>query len=109
MPLSPVSEDDFCNNLQRLFSSVAIGSAVMSDFTTAADRGGYITAVQASAMFAPALGPVLGGILTQFLGCRSGFWFLTIAAGVFLIIYVPFVPEVSCVAPLRVDVHLHME
>lgn len=76
-------------------ATVAIGSAVMADFTTSADRGGYITAVQASVMFAPALAPVLGGILTQFLGWRSTFWFLTIAAGVFLIVYLPFVPEVS--------------
>ncbi|CAK7207228.1 hypothetical protein SEUCBS139899_010037 [Sporothrix eucalyptigena] len=74
-------------------ATVAIGSAVMADCTTSAERGGYITAVQASVMFAPALAPVLGGILTQFLGWRSTFWFLTIAAGVFLIIYLPFVPE----------------
>ncbi|KAI2775675.1 MFS general substrate transporter [Daldinia loculata] len=76
-------------------ATVAIGSAVMADFTTSADRGGYITAVQASVMFAPALAPVLGGILTQFLGWRSSFWFLVIAAGVFLLIYIPFVPETA--------------
>ncbi|KAJ9156056.1 putative MFS transporter [Pleurostoma richardsiae] len=74
-------------------ATVAIGSAVMADVTTAADRGGYITAVQASVQFAPALAPVLGGILTQFLGWRSTFWFLVIAAGVFLLLYIPFVPE----------------
>ena len=75
-------------------ATVAIGSAVMADVTTSAERGGYITAVQASVQFAPALAPVLGGILTQYLGWRSTFWFLTIAAGVFLVIYVPFCPEV---------------
>ncbi|CAK7212961.1 hypothetical protein SCUCBS95973_001637 [Sporothrix curviconia] len=74
-------------------ATVAIGSAVMADCTTSAERGGYITAVQASVMFAPALAPVLGGILTQYLGWRSTFWFLTIAAGVFLVVYLPFVPE----------------
>jgi multidrug resistance protein len=76
-------------------ATVAIGSAVMADITTSAERGGFITAVQASVMFAPALAPVLGGILTQYLGWRSTFWFLVIGAGIFLIIYVPFVPEVS--------------
>jgi multidrug resistance protein len=76
-------------------ATVAIGSAVMADVTTSADRGGYITALQASVMFAPALAPVLGGILTEFLGWRSTFWFLVIGAGVFLLVYVPFVPEVS--------------
>ncbi|CAI6100808.1 unnamed protein product [Clonostachys chloroleuca] len=76
-------------------ATVAIGSAVMADLTTSAERGGYITAVQASVMFAPALAPVLGGILTQFLGWRSTFWFLVISAAVFVVIYVPFVPETA--------------
>lgn len=76
-------------------ATVAIGNAVVADLTTPAERGGYITIVQASIMFAPALAPALGGILTQFLGWRSTFWFLVIAAGVFVVIYIPFVPEVS--------------
>jgi multidrug resistance protein len=78
-------------------ATVAIGSAVVADITTSAERGGFITAVQASVLFAPALAPVLGGILTQYLGWRSTFWFLVIGAGIFLITYVPFVPEVSVV------------
>lgn len=73
---------------------MAIGSAVVANLTTAAERGGYITAVQSSVMFAPALASVLGGLLTQYLGWRSTFWFLTIAAGVFVVIHLPFVPEV---------------
>ena len=76
-------------------ATVAIGNAVVADLTTSAERGGYVTAVQASILFAPALAPVLGGILTQFLGWRSIFWFLLIAAGIFLVMYIPFVPEVS--------------
>ncbi|KAK3377175.1 major facilitator superfamily transporter [Lasiosphaeria ovina] len=76
-------------------ATVAIGSAVMADFATSAERGGFVTAVQASVMFAPALAPVLGGILTQFLGWRSTFWFLIIGAGLFLSIYIPFVPETA--------------
>lgn len=75
-------------------ATIAIGSAVVADLTTSAERGGYITAVQASVMFAPAFAPVLGGILTQYLGWRSTFWFLVIGAGVFLLVYIPLVPEV---------------
>lgn len=75
-------------------ATVAIGSAVVADLTTSAERGGYITAVQASVQFAPALAPVVGGLLTQFLGWRSTFWFLVILTGVFLVVYLPFVPEV---------------
>ena len=44
-------------------------------------------------MAAPALSPVLGGILAQFLGWRSIFWFLTIFAGVFLIPFLITFPE----------------
>ncbi|KAH8890607.1 major facilitator superfamily transporter [Thozetella sp. PMI_491] len=76
-------------------ATVAIGSAVVADFATSADRGGFITAVQASVMFAPAMAPVVGGLLTQFLGWRSTFWFLVISAVVYLAIYVPFVPETA--------------
>ena len=36
-------------------------------------------------MVAPALAPVVGGILTQFLGWKWLFWFLTILAGIYLI------------------------
>lgn len=76
-------------------ATVAIGSAVVGDLTTSAERGGYIAGVQASIQFAPALAPVLGGILTQYLGWRSTFWFLVIGSGVFLITYLPLVPEVG--------------
>lgn len=76
-------------------ATVAIGNAVMADFATSADRGGFISAVQASVMFAPALATTLGGILSQFLGWRSTFWCLVIMTGVFLAVYVPAVPEVS--------------
>jgi multidrug resistance protein len=75
-------------------ATVAIGSAVVADLSTPAERGGYITAVQSSIMFAPALAPVLGGILTQYLGWRASFWFLVISSGLFVVIYMPFVPEV---------------
>lgn len=44
-------------------------------------------------MAAPAIAPVLGGILTQFLGWRWLFWFLTILAGVFLIPFTISFPE----------------
>lgn len=39
------------------------------------------------------LGPVLGGVLSAFLGWRSIFWLLTIFAAVFLTLYVILVPE----------------
>lgn len=79
-------------------ATVAIGSAVVADLVTSAERGGYITVVLAGIQFAPALAPVVGGILTQYLGWRSTFWFLAISAVVFLLIYIPFVPEVCALS-----------
>jgi MFS family permease len=40
-----------------------------------------------------ALGPVIGGILAQFLGWRSIFWFLVILSGCFLVPFALTVPE----------------
>ena len=47
----------------------------------------------AGAFVGQSLGPVLGGVLSAFLGWRSIFWFLTISAAVFLIPYIISVPE----------------
>ena len=44
-------------------------------------------------MVAPALAPVIGGILTQFLGWKWVFWFLTILAGIYLIPLLANFPE----------------
>lgn len=75
-------------------ATVAIASGIVSDISTSAERGGYIASVHASALVAPAIAPILGGVLTQYLGWPSVFWFLTILAGLFLIMYMPWVPEV---------------
>lgn len=44
-------------------------------------------------MLGPALAPVIGGLLAQFLGWRSIFWFLVIVVGLFLVPFAFFVPE----------------
>jgi MFS family permease len=41
----------------------------------------------------PALGPLIGGLLNQFLGWRSIFWFLAIYGGVMWLVYALFMPE----------------
>ncbi|KAF4837458.1 Itaconate transport protein [Colletotrichum siamense] len=74
-------------------STVALASAVVADFVTSAERGQYIGITVVPIVLAPALGPVLGGILTQFLGWRAIFWFLAILSGVFFIALLLFFPE----------------
>lgn len=73
--------------------AIALGFGVVADISSSAERGNYMGIVGAGTMMGPAVGPVIGGILAQFLGWRSIFWFLTIVAGCFLIPFVLTVPE----------------
>lgn len=75
--------------------TVAFGYGVIADVTTPAERGKYIGPMAAGAMVAPALGPVIGGLLSKFLGWRSVFWFLVIISGSYLVLYIVFVPETA--------------
>ncbi|KAK0510808.1 hypothetical protein JMJ35_006360 [Cladonia borealis] len=71
----------------------ALANAVIADVSTSAERGSYIGYTFAGAFIGQSLGPVLGGVLSAFLGWRSIFWLLTIFAAVFLTLYVILVPE----------------
>ncbi|RDW60467.1 putative MFS transporter [Aspergillus mulundensis] len=75
--------------------TVSFGYGVIADIVTPAERGTYVGPMAAGVMLAPALGPVIGGFLAKFLGCRSVFWFLVIVAGGYLVLYALFVPETA--------------
>ncbi|EAW10544.1 putative MFS transporter [Aspergillus clavatus NRRL 1] len=75
--------------------TVAFGYGVVSDIATAAERGSYIGPMAAGVMVAPAIGPVIGGILAKFLGWRSVFWFLVIISGGYLVVFTIAVPETA--------------
>jgi len=74
-------------------STIAIGSGVIGDITTRADRGGFMGIFQAGLLVPVAVGPVIGGALAGSLGWRSIFWFLTIYSAVFLISLLLLLPE----------------
>ncbi|KAK0119793.1 hypothetical protein ONS95_011225 [Cadophora gregata] len=73
--------------------AIALGFGVVADVSTSAERGKYIGLLGAGTMMGPAIGPVIGGVLAQFLGWRSIFWFLVILSGCFLVPYALTVPE----------------
>lgn len=52
-------------------------------------------AAQSGIMLGPALSPIIGGILTEYLGWRAIFWFLVIIAAVYLFVFAIFVPETA--------------
>lgn len=75
--------------------TVAFGYGVIADIATPAERGKYIGPMSAGVMVAPALGPVIGGLLSRFLGWRSVFWFLVIISGGYLLVYMVAMPETA--------------
>lgn len=74
-------------------STIAIGSGVIGDITTRAERGGFMGIFQAGLLVPVAVGPVIGGGVAGSLGWRAIFWFLTIYSGVFLVSLLVLLPE----------------
>ncbi|KAK4146547.1 major facilitator superfamily domain-containing protein [Dichotomopilus funicola] len=73
--------------------TLSLSYAVVADVAVSAERGKYMGIVGAGINVGPALSPVLGGILGQYLGWRAIFWFCLIYTAVWLIPYSLAVPE----------------
>ncbi|KAI0467740.1 major facilitator superfamily domain-containing protein [Xylaria cf. heliscus] len=74
-------------------STVSLCQAVVSDVITSAERGSYVGFTSVPIILAPSLGPVIGGVLSQYLGWRWIFWFLAILSGFVLVLFLLFMPE----------------
>ncbi|EKG17179.1 Major facilitator superfamily [Macrophomina phaseolina MS6] len=72
---------------------IALANGVVADVATVAERGTWMGWATGPMMIGPAAGPVIGGLLAQFLGWRSIFWFLVIMAGIYLIVFTIVFPE----------------
>jgi len=73
--------------------TVALANAVATDITTSAERGTYVSWAAAAPMLAPSIGPIIGGLLAQYAGWHSIFWFLLILVGVVAVPMAIFFPE----------------
>lgn len=73
--------------------TLALGYAVVADIATSSERGKYMGIVGAGINVGPALSPVIGGILAEYLGWRAIFWFCFIFSCSVLIPYALTVPE----------------
>ncbi len=82
-----------CLQAAGISGTQSLCQAVVADIITSAERGQYIGFVTLSAILGPSLGPLIGGALTDSLGWRSIFWFLTISASITLVLVVLFLPE----------------
>ncbi|KAK9573136.1 hypothetical protein V6Z88_001483 [Aspergillus fumigatus] len=70
-----------------------VATATIADLITRAERRKYMAYGSLGFTFGPAVGPVLGSVLTQFLGWRSIFAFLAIVAATLLTLILAFLPE----------------
>lgn len=84
-----------CLQSSGISSSVALSAATVADVSTKEERGSYMGIVMAGNFSGPAIGPIIGGLLAQYLGWKSIFWFLTIASGIFLVPLLLFLPETA--------------
>ena len=73
--------------------TLALAYAVVADISSSDERGRYMGIVGAGLNFGPAIGPVVGGVLSQFLGWPSIFWFCAIFVFVWLIPWTLAIPE----------------
>ncbi|KAI1135075.1 MFS general substrate transporter [Hypoxylon sp. FL0543] len=73
--------------------TIALVYGVVADIAPSSERGKYMGIVGAGLTIGPALGPIIGGLLSQYLGWPSIFWFLCILAVSWMIPYVLAVPE----------------
>ncbi|KAJ5125049.1 uncharacterized protein N7515_008874, partial [Penicillium bovifimosum] len=98
--------------------TVALSSAVAADIITSAERGMYMGLASLGNILAPSIGPILGGILSKYLGWQSIFWFLAITATSFFLPLLFFFPETcrgivgnGCISPVgwnrSIWSHLH--
>ncbi|OTA88168.1 hypothetical protein M434DRAFT_23727 [Hypoxylon sp. CO27-5] len=74
-------------------TTVALCQAVVADCVTSAERGHYVGYTSLPILLAPAIGPIIGGILSQYVGWRWIFWLLAILAGFVFLIHAFFLPE----------------
>ncbi|TQN68602.1 Itaconate transport protein [Colletotrichum shisoi] len=85
--------DNSCKRISVLIDVVTPGNGVIQDISPPAERGTFISFYQAIRNFSIAIGPVLGGVLANFLGFRSIFVFLLALSAAVTLVIVVFLPE----------------
>ncbi|RYP30637.1 hypothetical protein DL767_006137 [Monosporascus sp. MG133] len=74
-------------------STIVLCQAVVADIVTSAERGSYVAYTSLPGLLGPCIGPVVGGVLAQYLGWRWIFWLLAILAGTVFAASAAFLPE----------------
>ncbi|KAH6633844.1 major facilitator superfamily domain-containing protein [Chaetomium sp. MPI-SDFR-AT-0129] len=74
-------------------ATISVGAGVIGDITTAKERGGFMGSFGGIRMLGQAVGPVIGGIVTEYFGFHAIFWLLFILGSIALALVVLFLPE----------------
>ncbi|KAK7993294.1 AN1-type zinc finger protein [Apiospora arundinis] len=93
--LAPLSHGRLLRSICGSSGTVALAQAVLDDVTTSEQRGKYMAYLSIGFIMGPALGPVIGGLLSQYLGWRGIFWFLLIFGGVLMVLVTILFPETN--------------
>lgn len=73
--------------------TIALAQGVVGDVITSSERGAFIAITSISSILGPTLSPILGGILSQYLGWHSVFWCLLIMSVAFFVPFILYMPE----------------
>ncbi|KAK3693414.1 major facilitator superfamily domain-containing protein [Podospora appendiculata] len=74
-------------------ATISVGAGVISDITTSKERGGFLGSFGGIRMLGQSIGPVVGGIITEYFGFHAIFWFLFILGTMALLTILLFLPE----------------
>ena len=74
-------------------SAVAICAGIISDIAQTHERGSYMGYYAFGLFFGPAVGPLIGGALSQHWGWHAPFFFLAAFIGLFALVYAAVMPE----------------
>lgn len=81
--------------LQGIGSSAmaTLSTAIVADVITSAERGTYMGFTQIGSILGPAIGPVLGGVISQYTDWHYIFWLLAVIACVVFVPLLILLPE----------------
>ncbi|KAE9370433.1 MFS general substrate transporter [Stipitochalara longipes BDJ] len=74
-------------------ATISVGAGVIGDITTPRERGGLIGIFGGIRMMGQSIGPVFGGIISNYLGFHAIFWFLFGLGAVTLLLILLLLPE----------------
>ncbi|KAK0631262.1 major facilitator superfamily domain-containing protein, partial [Immersiella caudata] len=74
-------------------ATISVGAGVIGDITTSRERGGFMGSFGGIRMLGQSIGPVIGGIITEYFGFHAIFWFLFILGSLALLLVLFFLPE----------------